>query len=93
MNNLSNEQVANYLDGQGNEVVINSSYKYVFAMPGPDTTILIVKSLNPDGTVNCFDVQFKFNVGDIKPKALFRPIHFPWKPYEEKMIKEFGGDL
>lgn len=83
----------NHIDGQGNEVVINGSYKYVFAMPGPDVTILIVRSFNDDGTVNCFDVQFKMEVNSVKTKELFRPLRFPWEPYEESLIKQYGGDL
>lgn len=80
-------------DGQGNPIVVNMAYKFVFAMPGPDITIVIVKEINNDGTVNCFDVFFKLNLQKLKPKELFRPIRYPWTRCEIETIKQFGGDL
>lgn len=38
-------------DKQNNEIKVGVAYQYAFAMPGPDVSCVIVKSLNNDGTV------------------------------------------
>lgn len=80
------------LDGQGNPVALNLAYKFAFAHPGPDITIVIVKSINEDGTVNCLDVFFQYQINSLNPRELFRPLRFPWTQDEIKTIKDFGGD-
>lgn len=80
------------LDGQCNPVTLNLAYKFAFAWPGPDVTILIVRSINDDGSVNCIDVFFNVQISNINPRELFRPLRFPWTQDQIKTIKDFGGD-
>lgn len=79
------------LDGQGNEIVLGYAYKFVFAMPGPDQTIVIAKEINNDGTVKCYDVCFGLWCESIKSGDLFRPLQFPFRPQDLKLITENGG--
>lgn len=79
-------------DGQGNEIVINRAYQWVFAMPGPDVTTGIAKSINDDGTVTLFDVHFKFDC-DMKPHLLFQPLTFGWHQQDLQAISEHGGEI
>jgi hypothetical protein len=80
----------NVTDGQGNPVVLNGAYKYIFAQPGNDTTVIIVKRINEDGTLTCFDVCFNFEI-NIDAEKLFKPLKFGFHPSELAEIKNHGG--
>lgn len=91
-NKLTRGDGSKSLDGQGNPVTLNLAYKFAFAWPGPDVTILIVRSINDDGSVNCIDVFFNVQISNINPRELFRPLRFPWTQDQIKTIKDLGGD-
>lgn len=80
-----------YLDEQGHKVKLGVAYLYIFAMPGPDTTCLIVESMNEDGTVNCYDVLFKMKVENIQTGKLWRPLKHTWsrRPGELRAITDY----
>lgn len=81
-------------DRQGNEIKLNVAYQYIFAMPGPDVSCVIVKSLNDDGTVGAFDPVFNFNIS-VKPEELLRPLNHTWEAwpsFKEEILKH-GGSL
>ena len=74
------------LDGQGNPIDIGLSYKF-----GRDQYVVIVKSINDDGSVNAFDVLFEFDVKNIDPSGLFRPKIAPFYDTDVEAIIKFGG--
>lgn len=80
-------------DRQGNEIKIGVAYQYVFGMPGPDVTCLIVESINEDGTVNTYDVSFKMKVDNVKPEELWRPLKHTWDAWStwKKEVIEYCG--
>lgn len=81
------------LDQQGNEVKIGVAYQWIFAMPGPDVTCLVVESENPDGTLECYDVLFKLKISSVRPETLWRPLKRTWAawPAEAKAVAEYCG--
>lgn len=81
------------IDKQGNEVRVGVAYQFVFAMPGPDITCLVVESINEDGTVNCYDVHFKMKVENVQPDELWRPIKHTWSawPGDVKAVTDCVG--
>ena len=81
-------------DNQNNEIKVGVAYQYVFAMPGPDVTCVIVKSLNDDGTVEVFDVLFCLHL-TVKGEQLFRPIKHGWDAWKEmsNAVVKYGGEL
>lgn len=80
-------------DQQGNEIKIGVAYQYVFAMPGPDVTCLVVQSVNEDGTVNTYDVSFKMKVDNVRPEELWRPLKHTWSAWSTwtKEVTEYFG--
>lgn len=74
------------LDGQGNPVEVGLSYRF-----GYDQYVVIVKSINDDGSVNVFDVLFEFDEEKIDPNWLFRPKRAPFYDRDVKAIIKFGG--
>lgn len=79
------------IDKQGNPIEMNSAYKYVFAQPGSDTTILITKELMPDNQVRCYDINFKFEIC-VEAGSLFKPLKYGFDDYEMKPIDEVLGE-
>lgn len=74
------------LDGQGNPVEVGLSYKF-----GRDQYVVIVKSINDDGSVNVFDVLFEFDVKKIDSSWLYRPKIAPFYDTDVEAIIKFGG--
>lgn len=81
------------LDQQNNEIRIGVAYQFVFAMPGPDITCLVVEAFNQDGTVQCYDVHFKMSIKSVKPDRLWRPLKYTWAawPDDVKAVTEYIG--
>lgn len=80
-------------DQQGNEIKIGVAYQYVFGMPGPDVTCLVVENINEDGTVNTYDVSFKMKVDKVRPDELWRPLKHTWSAWSTwaKEVTEYCG--
>jgi hypothetical protein len=70
--------MSDYIDQQGFKIKTGVAYLFRFSSPGPDVTALVVESLNEDGTVNTWDVNFKMKVDNVKPDRLWRPLQFTW---------------
>lgn len=70
--------MSEYIDQQGSKVKIGVAYLFAYGMPGPDVSAMIVESLNDDGTVSGWDVNFKFNRDNVKTDTLWRPIKYKW---------------
>lgn len=82
-----------YIDKQGYPVKVGVAYLFVYAMPGPDITAMVVESLNKDGTVSGWDVNFKHKVDNIKASELFRPLEYTWADKQERQaIIEYAGE-
>lgn len=79
------------IDMQGNPIEMNSAYKYVFAQPGNDTTVLITKQVTDDKQVKCYDVCFGFEVV-VEPEKLFKPLKYGFNDYEIKLINKATGE-
>lgn len=90
-NKLTRGDGSKSLDGQGNAVFVNLAYRFTCGWPGPDTTIVLVKEVNEDDSVTCFDVYQKIEV-KTKSTELFRPLRSPWRQDEIKAIRDVGGD-
>jgi len=80
-------------DQQGNDIRIGVAYQFVFGMPGPDITCLVVEGINDDGTVQCYDVHFKMALESIKTDRLWRPLKHTWAawPGDVKAVTEYVG--
>ncbi len=76
--------MTDYIDQQGFKIKVGVAYLFAYGAPGPDVTALVVESLNEDGTVNTWDVNFKMKVGNIKPDRLWRPLKFRWDGKSER---------
>lgn len=82
-----------YMDQQGSKVKVGVAYLFVFSMPGPDSTSLVVDQLNDDGTVGGYDPSFKCRVENIDPDRLWRPIKYGWDGRgDHQAIIEYAGD-
>lgn len=82
-----------YVDQQGFNIKSGVAYLFVFAMPGPDVTAIVIEDLNEDGTVSGWDVNFNFKVEDIKPDRLWRPLKYTWEQKSEKnSIIRYAGE-
>lgn len=81
------------LDQQGNAIKIGVAYQFVFAMPGPDVTCLVVESINADGTLQCYDVHFQMRIESVKPDRLWRPLKHTWAawPGDVKAVTNYVG--
>ncbi|OYF73413.1 hypothetical protein CI612_27285 [Klebsiella quasipneumoniae subsp. similipneumoniae] len=81
-------------DKQNNEIKVGVAYQYAFAMPGPDVSCVIVKSLNDDGTVEVFDVLFCRHL-IVKGEQLLRPLKHGWDAWKEMSdaAVKYGGSL
>jgi len=81
------------LDQQNNEIRIGVAYQFIFGMPGPDVTCLVVEGFNEDGTVQCYDVHFKMRLESVKPDRLWRPLKHTWAawPGDVKAVTEYVG--
>lgn len=67
-----------YIDQQGSPIKIGVAYQFICGMPGPDVTCLIVESMNEDGTVNTWDLDYCMKVNNVKPDRLWRPLKHTW---------------
>lgn len=82
-----------YLDQQGSRVKLGVAYLFVYGMPGPDVTAMVVDTLNEDGTVSGWDVNFKFEVENMKTDRLWRPLKWTWADKGERQaIIEYAGE-
>lgn len=82
-----------YIDQQGFNIKVGVAYLFVFAMPGPDVTAIVIEELNEDGTVSGWDVNFKFKVDNIKTDRLWRPLKYTWEGKGDKLaIIEYAGE-
>ena len=82
------------LDQQNNAIRIGVAYQFIFGMPGPDVTCLVVEGFNDDdGTVQCYDVHFKMRLESVKPDRLWRPLKHTWAawPGDVKAVTEYVG--
>lgn len=85
--------MSNHIDQQGFKIKLGVAYLFVFAMPGPDVTAMVIESLNEDGTVSGWDVNFKFKVENMKPDRLWRPLKYTWADKgERRAIIEYAGE-
>lgn len=76
--------MSNYIDEQGFKIKIGVAYQYIYAMPGPSVTTVVIDSLNENGTVSGFDVIFNMRIDDMKPAKLFRPLKYGWNGKPER---------
>jgi hypothetical protein len=82
-----------YVDQQGFNIKLGVAYLFVFAMPGPDVTAIVIDEFHEDGTVSGWDVNFKFKVDKIAPDRLWRPLKYKWDDKGEKQaIIEYAGE-
>ena len=81
------------LDQQGNPIKLGVAYQFIFGMPGPDITCLVVEGLNEDGTVQGYDVHFKMRLESVKPDQLWRPLKHTWSawPGDVKAVTQYAG--
>ena len=85
--------VIDYIDQQGSRIKVGVAYLFVFGMPGPDTTAIVIEDFHPDGTVSGWDVSFKFKVENIKPDRLWRPLKYKWdQKGERSAIIAYAGE-
>lgn len=85
--------MSDFLDRQGFRVRVGVAYLFVFAQPGNDTTAIVIESLNDDGTVSGYDVNFKFSVENLRTEKLWRPLKHSWNRFGEKgSIIEYAGE-
>lgn len=82
-----------HIDQQGFQIKLKVAYQFIFGMPGPDVTSIVIESLNEDGTVSGWDVNFKFMVENIKPDKLWRPSKYKWDGKGERdAIIAYAGE-
>lgn len=82
-----------HIDQQGFKVKLGVAYFFIFGMPGPDVTAMVIESLNDDGTVSGWDVNFKFKVENMKTDRLWRPLKYTWaNKGERKAIIDYAGE-
>lgn len=81
------------IDQQGKPVKLGVAYQFVFGYPGPDITCLVAEAFNPDGTVDCYDVHFKFRRESVKPERLWRPLKHTWSawPQDVDAVTKYCG--
>ena len=80
------------LDSQGFKVEVGNAYQWVFAMPGPDVTLLKILNVNGDNDILAYDLIFKFEL-TVKAKDLFRPVNGGWSKYDADKISQCGASL
>ena len=82
------------LDQQGFEIKEGNAYQFIFAMPGPDVTLLKILDIKNENDILAHDLYFGFDI-TVKATDLFRPIKGGWgKQDAEKIINanaSFGG--
>lgn len=81
------------IDQQGNEVRVGIAYQFVYGMPGPDVTTLVVTKIEGD-EIEAFDVIFGFERLIVKADQLWRPLKHTWEAWKqdkELIIKHFGS--
>ncbi len=82
-----------HIDQQGYKIKIGVAYRFVFGMPGPDVTSVIVESFNDDGSVNVFDPSFKIKAENLGSGRFWRPLMRGWDDISDrKAIVEYAGE-
>lgn len=82
-----------YIDQQGHKIKLGVAYLFVYGMPGPDVSAMIVEGFNDDGTVNGWDVCFKFSRENVKTDTLWRPLKYKWEGNGARSyIVEYSGE-
>ena len=78
-------------DQRDNEIVVGNPYRYVFAMPGPDCTLLVCTGFSKD-KVKCRDLYFNCDI-EVDPKQLLQRYKFEWDADEIQRVRKFGGNF
>lgn len=78
------------VDQQGFEIIVGRGYQFIFAMPGPDVTLLKVKEIVNNEEIITHDLLFNFE-RVVKAKDLFRPVKKGWDNEQLKILKENGA--
>lgn len=82
-----------HIDQQGYKIKIGVAYRFVFGMPGPDVTSVIVESFNDDGSINVFDPSFKIKAENLGSGRFWRPLMRGWDDISDrKAIVEYAGE-
>ena len=82
-----------HIDQQGYKIKIGVAYRFVFGMPGPDVTSVIIESFNDDGSVNVFDPSFKIKAENLGSGRFWRPLMRGWDDISDrKAIVEYAGE-
>jgi len=80
------------LDSQGFKIEVGNVYQFIFAMPGPDVTLLKILDIKNEDEILAYDLFFKFET-TVKAKDLFRPINGGWSKYDADKIIQGGASL
>ena len=80
------------LDSQGFKVEVGNAYQWIFAMPGPDVTLLKILDIKSENEILAHDLYFDFEI-TVKAKDLFRPVKGGWSRHDADKINQFGASL
>lgn len=74
-------------DEQGFEIKLGYPYQFIFAMPGPDVTLLRIDEIISQDEIRAYDLLFGFTI-TVKASKLFRPVKKGWDKWDlERIIK------
>lgn len=80
------------LDSQGFKIDVGNAYQFIFAMPGPDVTLLKILDIKSENEILAYDLYFDFEI-TVKAKDLFRPVKGGWSKWDVDKINQFGASL